>query len=111
MVNLEFQFPPVSRRNAPSTSHKAEEAITKSGKRMSIAQKVALAVRQHPGHTAAELASLPDLRLCSMNPLNTVRSRLSELQDARYPVDMRVRTGDKRLCQIHKTEQVTWYPL
>jgi hypothetical protein len=104
-------FPPISRKNAPATSEMAGDNLTKSGKRISIAMKVSAAVKQHPNSTAAELAALPELKSCSMNPLNTVRSRLSELQDDRYPDDLRVKRSEShRQCSIHKTMQVTWSP-
>jgi hypothetical protein len=101
--------PIVTRKQSPMSSHLAENHINRTGKRQSVVQKVAKAVRKYPNCTAAELAHKPELVDCAVNVLNAVRSRLSELQDERYPISMRVIQSEKlRKCTIHGTQQTTW---
>ncbi len=104
------KLPPVTKKHAPQSSHEAERQFTQSGRRAAIIEMVANAVRDYPGCTAAELAAKPELKYCSKYPLNTVRSRLSELLDERYPPERRVRhSAGARKCNVHGTMQVTWW--
>lgn len=89
---------PASHRNDPSTSHEAEQAVTKSGKRANQQYQVRELVNRYPGRTSAELATLANL------PRHMVARRLPELD----PVH--ISRGKRRQCAVNHTNAITWWP-
>ena len=91
-------LPPASRHTDPATSHQAEFAITRSGARVTQAQRCHGVVLSTPGLTAGAIGE--------RTGLGHVRAqrRLSDLKSAG-----RVRTGPARDWRGHG--QVTWWPV
>lgn len=90
---------PRSRHSDPETSHQAADAIRRSGELGRQQRAVLEAVRQHPGSTAVELASLAGLDRYA------VSRRLPELQP------IHVRRGPPRECTVNRRPQSTWFPV
>ena len=62
-----FRLPPAAARNDPETSHVAARKITRSGKRQTDAQRVAVLVEMYPGRTNKELAATPAAKLMELD--------------------------------------------
>jgi hypothetical protein len=91
-------YPIASRKTDPETSHMAEAEVTDSGGRDKQCQQVLEAVRQSPGSTAVELASMYHLDRYA------VSRRTSDLESRGL-----VEKGERRACQIKGTQMVTWF--
>ena len=92
--------PARARRTDPSTSHEAARNIESSGKAATQQRECLAAVRALPGQTSGEIAE-------ALGGDRYIPSRrLPELR--RYGL---VANGEKRLCQVMATNQMTWYPL
>lgn len=93
---------PATRRAGPLSSIVAEENMQKSGKLAKQRTVCYLAVKDHPGKTAMELA-----HLCGRHRLDryAFNRRLSELSKPNVNL---VRRGAARLCKITGTLMTTW---
>ena len=92
---------PASHRNDPTSSTlAAERHATKAATNEAL---VLLALKDHPGATAGELAPLTGI--VARDQLQEVRRRLSSMLKAGL-----VRQGDVRPCREIKARTVTWWP-
>lgn len=97
-----MKHPAAVHANDPASSYRAEERVTKSGKRATDRQIVEQAVRDWPNSTAAEL----HLHLFGCMDLITVRRRLDDLRKMGL-----AKQGEQRKCRIAGTLALTWYPV
>jgi hypothetical protein len=93
------RFPPATRRTDPATSWEAERGITRSGDRLTQAERVLYEVRTHPGQTAAEIGVAVHLGHVP------AQRRLSDLRNQGL-----IRQGEPRECAVKHTRMVTWHP-
>ncbi|MHC1668126.1 winged helix-turn-helix domain-containing protein [Stenotrophomonas maltophilia] len=89
-----------ARNTDPDTSHDAAHHIVDSGARKAQQQRVAAAVRQHPGLTSRELADVAGM------DRHMVARRLPELE-----ADGVVVHGAPRKCRISEMRCQTWLPV
>lgn len=95
-----FDPPPASHRDDPRTSHAAERAHTRSGKRASHCQAVLAIVEAEPGLTALQIAArLPWEQ-------QEARRRLTDLLDMGL-----VRQGAVARRHPGAKAEVTWWPI
>jgi len=90
---------PAARRTDPDTSHEADEAVTRSGRRHTQREKVADALTRWPGRTTAELAEKMG------TDRYMVARRMSECETAGDAL-----RGQKRRCNSTGKTAETWWP-
>jgi predicted HTH transcriptional regulator len=88
----------LARRHDPVTSHIAALNVEACGTASTQREKCLAVVIATPGLTSAEIAQMAGL------DRNTAARRLPELREAG-----KVRNGEKRLCSVNNTPQMTWY--
>lgn len=97
MIQQTLTFPSASKNIDPVTSYRAEEKITKSGKRKTQAMQILEALKQYPRHTSAELAE---------------KTIFNRYQVARRLPDLLhnnlVRQRESRICRVTGSESITW---
>ncbi|MGK2898589.1 MAG: hypothetical protein ACSLE9_07860 [Burkholderiaceae bacterium] len=91
---------PASRRTDPASSHIAERNIGRRKIRGGQSLHVLELVQAHPGHTATELAALPECRIDRI----TVSRRLPDVMHAGYIVQ-----GTIRNSAVTDRPEVTWW--
>lgn len=89
-----------ARNTDPETSHEAARHMVDSGARRAQQQRVAAAVRKHPGLTSRELAEVAGM------DRHMVARRLPELEG-----DGIVVHGAPRKCRISEMRCQTWLPV
>lgn len=94
---------PAARRTDPESSHLAAEHITKSGARSDQQNKAVEAVKQFPGHTSHELATLTCGKRNVIDWRYALARRLPECQTAG-----RVRKGPMRACSVTGRKAHVW---
>jgi len=93
-----FNLPP-SRNSDPDTSVQAAQKLKQSGSWAGQKRRVFEALRRNPGLTSAEIANL-------MGGDRYIPSRrLPDLERAGL-----VKRGRIRLCQVTKSQCITWWP-
>ena len=100
MGALDDWLAPVSRRDNPVTSYKAEASINEDGSRRTHLRTVLAIVRDTPGLTTGEIGEVSGL-----GQMET-RKRLSDLKNA-----TQARQGDSRVWPQSGRHQVTWWPV
>lgn len=88
----------LSRNTDPETSHIAADRHERAGNANSNRQKCISVLIEYPGVTAAELAEHARMER------HEASRRLPELRQAG-----KVFNGQKRLCRVNSTLQLTWY--
>lgn len=94
---------PVSRNNAPDTSHQAEIEINADGTRAKLQHRITRLVRLRPNHTALELYTYFVHPVLPTMQISTLRARLTDM------TGITVEKGAKRPCEISKKMAVTWH--
>lgn len=111
------ELPPASARTDPETSRVAERKVTKSGQRMTNAQRVADLVKRYPGRTSRELDAIVLMGRQQWNRLDLGESRWSGLdyhEIARRLPDAEtlnlVKRGEARTCDVGGNPCTVWWP-
>lgn len=86
-----------ARRTDPGTSHEAARSVEESGAASDQRARCLLAVRAHPGSTAAEIAAILGMER------HAPSRRLPELRAAGL-----VKNGPARICRVVGRSSVTW---
>lgn len=100
-----------ARRNDPSTSHAAAEAVRRSGALRESQIIVRDAVARWPGKTAVELGRLLDGTPCREIPREDHWWRIEASRRLAELDPVHVRRGKPRICSIAGTQQATWLPV
>lgn len=99
MTQAELIFPPATHRADPLTSYKAEERITKSGKRQTQAERVLDALKRYPNRTPGELSRDSGL------DYYVIHRRLADLK-----ANNLAHVTGRRECETGRGECQVWNP-
>jgi len=100
MGALDDWLAPVSRRDNPLTSYKAEASINEDGSRRTQCRYILDAVRATEGRVAGEIAEVTGYGM------HITSRRLSDLKNIGL-----IRQGLPRIWEISGRHQVTWWPV
>lgn len=92
----QIDYPPVARNDDPETSHDAAEAVTGSGGRQRLSQRVLECIQQSPGLTAGEIEDATHIK--------GAWKRVSDLRNLGL-----IKAGPARTYRPTGRHQLTWF--